>query len=339
MAASSAGRDGEPGAVRGTVTAETDASGPYEVVWLDNGTLRLGIVPALGGRLLSVVHDGEELLWRNPALLDDRLHPVGGHRPGRTSGPMANWHNYGGDKTWPAPQGWSGPEEWAGPPDPVLDSGPYRAEVRSGPGDAAVALESEDDPRTGLRLRREIRLHAGRAGYDLRLSAVNTSSAPVRWAVWNVTQYPGGGTVQVAVEPDFRAPVELVVGTAAPAWTRPRPDTVEVPAQDVVGKLGFPHAAGRLVYARAGHHLTMEFDVHDDAPYPDGGSRAEVWMEPPLDRPLEHLGGLAPPDRIVECEALGPWETLAPGASTALAVTVTVERTGESARTGTGGTP
>ncbi len=145
----------------------TDASGPYEVVWLDNGVLRLGIVPALGGRLLALVHEGEELLWRNPALLDDRLHPAGGHRPARTSGPMANWRNYGGDKTWPAPQGWSSDAEWAGPPDPVRDSGPYGADVRTGPGFAAVTLTSEHDPRTGLRLRREIRLAAG-AAYDLR---------------------------------------------------------------------------------------------------------------------------------------------------------------------------
>ncbi|GAA2132998.1 DUF4380 domain-containing protein [Actinomadura napierensis] len=316
----------------GVVRVETDTSGPYEVVWLGNGMLRLGIVPALGGRLLSLVHDGGELLWRNPALLDDRLHPVGGHRPERTSGPMANWHNYGGDKTWPAPQGWSSAGEWAGPPDPVLDSGPYTCDLHSG--DAAVVLESEHDPRTGLRLRREIRLRADEAGYDLRVSAVNASSVPVRWAVWNVAQYPGGGTIHVAVGPGFREPVELAVGTAAPAWTWPRPDTVEVPAQDAVGKLGFPQAAGRLTYTRARHRLTMEFDVHDDAPYPDGGSRAEVWMEHPLDHPLEHLGGLAPPARIVECEALGPWETLAPGAQTALGIRVTVERAGEG-----GGTP
>ncbi|MCQ0020724.1 hypothetical protein [Actinomadura madurae] len=118
------------GAADGTVDVETDASGPYEVVWLDNGTLRLGIVPALGGRLLSLVHDGEELLWRNPALLDGRLHPVGGHRPERTSGPMANWCNYGGDKTWPAPQGWSSPG--SGPGRPTRCSTPALTGPRSG---------------------------------------------------------------------------------------------------------------------------------------------------------------------------------------------------------------
>lgn len=264
-----------------------------------------------------------------PALLDDRLHPASGHRPEPASGPMANWANYGGDKTWPAPQGWSSAREWAGPPDPVLDSGPYTARVRTGPGRASVTLESGHDPRTGLRLRREFRVEAGTAAYDLRLTAVNASAAPVRWALWNVAQYPGGGTVRVAVGPGFEEPVELATGTAAPAWTRPRDGgTVEVPAQDVVGKLGFPGATGRLTYTRGRHRITMDFDVHEDAAYPDGGSRAEVWMEYPLDRPLEHLGGLAPPDRIVECEALGPWERLDPGASTSLGIRVTVEGEG-----------
>ncbi|OLT12329.1 hypothetical protein BJF79_22425 [Actinomadura sp. CNU-125] len=299
----------------------TDSSGPYDVVWLDNGVLRLGIVPALGGRLLSLVHDGDELLWRDPNLLDDRLHPVRGHRPERTSGPMANWRNYGGDKTWPAPQGWSSDAEWAGPPDPVLDSGPYRADVRDG----RVTLTSEHDPRTGLRLRREIEPDG--AAYALRLTAVNETAEPVRWALWNVAQYPGGGTVRVDVGPESGDPVGLAVGTAAPAWTRPEPGTIEVPAQDVVGKLGFPGATGRLTYTRAGHRLTMDFGVRDGAVYPDGGSRAEVWMEHPLPRPLDHLGGLNPPDRIVECEALGPWEPIAPGDSTSLAVRVGVERT------------
>ncbi|GLZ12219.1 hypothetical protein Acsp04_24540 [Actinomadura sp. NBRC 104425] len=318
---------GAPAGVR----VRTDESGPYEVVWLDNGHLRLGVVPRLGGRLLSLVHEGAELLWRNPELLDDRLHPVGGHRPAPTSGPMANWANYGGDKTWPAPQGWLSPREWAGPPDPVLDSGPYTAAVREWENGAAVTLESGHDPRTGLRIRREIRLDAGRASYELRLTAVNESSAPVRWALWNVTQYPGGGVARVEVAAGSADPVELAVGTAAPAWMRAGADAadgtelLEIPAQDVVGKLGFPGATGRLTYARDGRLLTTEWDVPADAEYPDGGSRAEVWMEHPLDRPLEHLGGLNPPARIVECEALGPWTRLDPGAGTSLGIRVRVE--------------
>ncbi len=43
-------------------------------------------------------------------------------------GTLAAWKNYGGDKTWPAPQGWETDDQWHGPPDPVLDSGRYTVE-------------------------------------------------------------------------------------------------------------------------------------------------------------------------------------------------------------------
>src|SRR4051794_9265789 len=114
------------------------------VTWLERGDLRLGLVPELGGRLLSVRHRGVELLWRNPALLGDDLR--GEYTP--NSGRMGDWVNYGGDKTWPAPQGWDDPDQWPGPPDPVLDSGPYTA-VADGD---TVTMTSAPDPRTGLRL-------------------------------------------------------------------------------------------------------------------------------------------------------------------------------------------
>jgi hypothetical protein len=32
-------------------------------------------------------------------------------------------------KMWPAPQGWDNQQQWPGPPDPVLDGGPYTAEI------------------------------------------------------------------------------------------------------------------------------------------------------------------------------------------------------------------
>ncbi len=123
-------------------------------LWLDNGIVRLGFVPESGGRLLSVRVGPVELLWRNPLLLDDDLTPVGGHVLAPNDGRMGDWVNYGGDKTWPAPQGWDGPHQWAGPPDPVLDSGPYTVDATQD----SVTLTSGDDPRTGLRLTRRFSL-------------------------------------------------------------------------------------------------------------------------------------------------------------------------------------
>ncbi|GAB3140640.1 DUF4380 domain-containing protein [Amycolatopsis stemonae] len=277
------------------------------VTWLERGDLRLGLVPELGGRLLSVSRRGVELLWRNADLLADDLR--GEYAP--NSGRMGDWVNYGGDKTWPAPQGWSGPREWAGPPDPVLDSGPYTAVVD---GDT-VTMTSAPDPRTGLRLTRAITILDD--GYRLDLRASNTARHPVRWALWNVTQLPGGGTVTAGLaRPDV---VALVSGTGTPEYTVDG-DRLVVPPQDVVGKLGVPGTAGWVSYGA----LTLSFAVDPAGEYPDRGSPLEIWLEHPLPSPLAELGDLDPPARIVELEVLGPLTTLAPGASAELSLRATV---------------
>ncbi|WP_410627561.1 DUF4380 domain-containing protein [Amycolatopsis sp. cmx-8-4] len=277
------------------------------VTWLDRGDLRLGLVPQLGGRLLSVRHRGVELLWRNPALLGADLR--GDYAP--NAGRMGDWVNYCGDKTWPAPQGWDGPDQWAGPPDPVLDSGPYAV---AADGDT-VTMTSAPDPRTGLRFTRAITILDD--GYRLDLRAENVSSRVVRWALWNVTQCPGGGSVVAGLRrPDV---VALVAGTGTPEYTVDG-DRLVVPPQDVVGKLGVPGTAGWVSYGA----LTLSFDVDPAGEYPDEGSPLEIWLEHPLPKPLAELGDLDPPARIVELEVLGPLTTLEPGAPTALTIRATL---------------
>ncbi|MGO1768362.1 MAG: DUF4380 domain-containing protein [Microbacterium sp.] len=313
-----------------SVTLRVDAAGGArpDVVWLESARLRLGFVPALGGRLLSARLGDVETLWRDDAVLDDDLHPVTGHVPAPHDGEMSRWVNYGGDKTWPAPQGWSSPQEWAGPPDPVLDSGAYAWEgEQHEDGSAVVRMTSAPDPRTGLVLERRFRLGRGESGYDLRVTATNVSGRSVRWALWNVSQRAAGpvgqGGVWVDVDADASAdPVPLVVGTGTPVWDAVGPAMIRVPHQDVVGKLGFPTASGRLSHAAGGTTTTMTFDAERLATYPDRGSRAEVWMEHPLESPLEHLGGLRPSHRIVEIEVLGPLRDLAPGETMSLDVRV-----------------
>jgi hypothetical protein len=315
------------------VTVAVDATAPrtwvthgrYDVHWVAVGALVVGVVPTLGGRLLSVRLDGHELLWRNPALLNDDLQPVHGHVPSPVAGSLGDWRNYGGDKTWPAPQGWSSGHEWAGPPDPVLDSGAYGVDVGTAAGSIAITVTSDPDPRTGLQLRRTLTV-GDEHGFGLRLAALNSSADDVTWSLWNVTQLTGGGTAEVAVGEMFTEPVALAIGTGIPSWQRTDSSTVRVGTQDVVGKLGFPHATGRLSYTREDLGMTWAFAVDDDATYPDGGSRVEVWMEHPQPTPLANLDGLDPPDRIVECEVLSPTRTLAPGDTMIFDIAVTLHR-------------
>jgi hypothetical protein len=173
-------------------------------------------------------------------------------------------------------------------------------------------MTSAPDPRTGLRFTRAITILDD--GYRLNLRAENVSERPVRWALWNVTQLPGGGPVTAGLRrPDV---VALVAGTGTPEYTVDG-DRLVVPAQDVVGKLGVPGSSGWVTYGA----LTLSFDVDPAGEYPDQGSPLEIWLEHPLPSPLTELGDLDPPARIVELEVLGPLTALDPGASMSLTCT------------------
>jgi Domain of unknown function (DUF4380) len=286
--------------------------------WRSNGVLQVGVAPRLGGRLLALRLRETELVYRNAQLVDADLRPTAAAAQlPPVDGTLASWRNWGGDKTWPAPQGWSTDAEWHGPPDPVLDGGAYEASEEDG----AVAMRSATDPRTGLRIVRRVRLDADAAKVTLDLAFENVAARRVRWAIWNVTQVPGGGE-GVFVGVDDPAVVVLFAATGTPGHARAAPGVLHVPTQDVVGKLGFPGAVGWLAQARGGIVLTQRWPVSEDADYPDRGSRAEVWLQHPVERPLEDLGGLRPSDRVVELEALGPLVDLAPGEQSTLEVEI-----------------
>lgn len=329
-----------PPAGRSPVACHWVDDGDLSTLRLDNGELSLVLLPGVGGRLMSLrarprgepVGAGAELLWRNPDYLDADLRPV---RPRSTWAPldggMGSWANLGGSKTWPAPQGWSGPDEWPGPPDAVLDAGLWsvRTEVV---GDAVgVTLTSPDDARTGLRVERTFWLPASGTRLHQRTTFTNVSGVPVRWAPWEVCQVD---TATGAGEPLGRARVEVDVEQTADRGGSPAPplEIVQLvgrveaqgpvdgawhlPVADVVGKLGFTDASGRLAYRRPdGAALELSFAPVVGAPYPDGGARAELWFQCPLPGPLDGPGSLHPTAYLVELEVLSPLVDIAPGGS------------------------
>ena len=91
------------------LSVDVDVQHGEAAVWLDNGLVRVGCAPALGGRTLSLSAGGRELLYRNEALVGPDLHrAVADDELAPLDGTMVTWRNFGGDKTWPAPQGWDG---------------------------------------------------------------------------------------------------------------------------------------------------------------------------------------------------------------------------------------
>ncbi|MBT2515978.1 hypothetical protein J7E29_00845 [Streptomyces sp. ISL-90] len=290
-----------------------------------NDRLRLVFLPTIGGRLISLRVDGRELLWHNPALLDDELRAVVPMSSWPVvDGTLASWANVGGSKSWPAPQGWNGPDQWQGPPDAVLDSGEYA--WRESPTDDGLllSLTSADDPRTGLRIERRFEIpHAG-AEFVETLALTNASDRPVRWAPWEVCQVDidaGARAQDAAVVVAVKGRLEPIDlgdhhGTLA---TRRVDGHVEVPVQDVIGKRGFADATGSIAWRGPdGEGLELRFEPVAHAEYPDHGSRAEVWMQTPLPGPLPSLSSMRVDARLAELEVLGPLVTLEPGGSTEL---------------------
>lgn len=303
--------------------------GDLDVLVIGNGRLQLAFLPQVGGRLISLSVDGAEVLWRNPAYLSAELSPVVPHATWpEPDGTMASWANVGGGKTWPAPQGWSGPDAWPGPPDPVLDAGPYKTTATvNDDGAAMVTLTSAIDRRTGLQVTREFLVPPAGTSFSQASTFVNHSDRTVRWAVWEVVQVetaPMPGLVDrgaFLVQVDNPEPPLALFEVAGRAAYEVTEDALRVPVQDVVGKLGFAAATGRVEFARADGlrlALTVERQPQD---YPDGGCPVELWLQYPLGRPLPELGGLAPDAHLVEMEVLSPLVTLSPGEATRLDTT------------------
>lgn len=305
------------------------SSGP---IVLQNDDAKAVILPRAGGRIISFESHGREWLWRNPELISDSWEFLEDPARAQEATDLGTWKNWGGDKSWPAPQGWSTDAEWAGPPDPVLDSGEYKATIIDE--GRECLLRSAPDPRTGLEIERRIRLPKSGAILSVDTKMTNASQEEKTWACWTVTQ------VNTEVEPGEKSPwvqvgaledIEPVV--LFEALGRPRAEALQnnawkVPVERVVGKLGFPGANGVLnVIFDNGLYFRQKFNVETDKPYPDRGSRAEIWMQFPTETPIESLNGLSLTGTLVEIEALGPLSRLMPGESTSLHVEWSVSAT------------
>ena len=263
---------------------ETDFHG-WSALRLDNGLVSALVVPEIGGRLLQFALGEHPFLFVNEQLAGLRFTPA----EHQGDGSLLSWKNYGGDKTWPAPQGWERADQWPGPPDNVLDSGAYSAACQQTPGEAGVTLRSAADARTGLRIERRLSLTAASSQLQLDLAFENVAARPVRWSIWDIAQLDcaeSGGDcwLYVPVDPAEARPWHILFGEEN-AQLQPdfRPGLFALNYQGIVGKIGLRSPGGWLAFAdqRAEAVLCMQFPHEPDADYPDGGATVECWTEMP----------------------------------------------------------
>jgi hypothetical protein len=302
----------------------------WKTIHLGNDLVDLEVVPEIGGRVLQYSLGDHDFFWVNRELENTRP-------PASGVGPEGEWLNYGGDKLWPAPQGWDNDAQWPGPPDPVLDGGPYRAQVLSGEVQpTAILLTSREDMRSGIQFTREVKSFEDTTRVHIIATMLNIDTKPRRWSIWAVTQFDvadrhGKGYNKnfwtycpLNPESRFYRGYGVQYGLVNNPTFNPDPDNgmMRVHYQRIVGKAGLDSPAGWVatVDATDGYAFIHRFTHEPGREYPDGSS-VEFWTNglgdiyawgkknPMPEHPSEN-------PYVLESEILGPMASLQPGEST-----------------------
>jgi hypothetical protein len=302
----------------------------WKTLRLSNPLIELQILPEIGGRIIQFKLGDREFLWVNPQLAGKFPEPNGLNAEG-------GWFNIGGDKLWPAPQGWDNDQQWPGPPDAVLDGQPYECEslAPEQPGEMAVRLTSRDDPRSGIRFSRVIRLFPGSTRVAFEVTMKNIDTKTRRWGIWSHTQLDGAKADRSSFNPLLQAwcPInpkskfprgyQVMFGEENnPSFRAERErGLVCVDYRYLVGKIGVDSPGGWVatVDGASGAVFVQRFVFEPGKEYPDGAS-VEFWHNGAgkihaYNKDIVLPANPAENPYVFESEVLSPFARLAPGES------------------------
>lgn len=263
-----------------------DYHGWKDCCFMQNARVEVVIVPAVG-RIMQFHFRGEPgPFWENREL--DGKSPDPG---------SAEWGNFGGDKTWPAPQaGWPSVARRAWPPPGAFDSMPVEANIR---GDA-VELVSPVDPHYGIRTRRLVQLDGENPVMTVATTYEKVEGAPVTVGVWIITQCSEPRAIRIPV------PKPTIFEKGYNLQCEHVPPSLKLVAEEIflARDPATPHKigndAGSLLWVGDKVSLRIDSPRIAGADYPDHQSSAEVYTNPD-------------PLRYIELELLGPLHKLSVG--------------------------
>lgn len=271
---------------------------------LTNAHLRVTIVPALG-RVMSFSRvGGPEHLWTN----NPRSTPGGRVSP-------SSWPNWGGDKTWIAPdKNW---REFAGP-GPMCDPAwgePIRGEHTGAPlHSRGLRVTGPVSTFSGLRLSRDYFLD-GDELLIIQRAENSASPAPRIVSLWSVTNVPKPDLIFVlpAARSAYPGGIRNLSGGPSHAFQSRGPLMTYRPPHSKMLKFGLDSDYASLASLRAGEVFVQRAE-RPPGDYPDGApGLAGLCVE-------YFETGSSAPLPYAELELLGPSITLAPGESTTHAV-------------------
>ncbi|WP_208821785.1 hypothetical protein [Tolypothrix sp. PCC 7910] len=284
-----------------TVT-KTNYQGWKDSWVLSNGEVEAVIVPAIG-RVMQFRFKGEEnTFWENAKIA------------GKAPNPAAKeWENFGGDKTWPAPQ-----SDWEkitgrGWPPPLgfdsFDSGSIQSQVKGN----EVTLIYPVDPFYGIRTYRRINLDAKKAVMTISTTFEKVKGQPKDVSVWVITQLREPVAVYAALpQPSIfpegynkqseELPANLKVENGIISLTRDPKKSHKIGCD-----------ASSLLWVGEKVAVRMDSPRIAGVSYPDQESSAEIFTS-------------ADPDAFIELEFLSPLKNLKVGQRMDLTTTYTLMR-------------
>jgi hypothetical protein len=287
----------------------TEITGP--VVYIDNGTLRIGFLHEVGGRTVLVQYKGgsnilksDTTLWYESATDRMVISPESGFRP------------YNGHIVWLGPQtGWWAQQvvnpdrkekqaNW--PPDPYLTFAPYAIDSLWSEG---IRLTSPNSPVSGLVLTKETRF-TGPDQIRFEVQAQNTRDSAVSWDLWLNTRLEGEVNMYVPVT----GPDDVRVDSWPNEKTIPMPwrieegfftfDTQLAPEGKQMISKAFIYPSNNYMVAFANNcAFIIRFEMHPRESIHPEQALVEIYNQ------MSNKQG----DNLLEMEYHGPFTRLEPG--------------------------
>ncbi len=282
-----------------TVT-KTNYQGWFDSYILSNSQVEAIIIPAIGRIMQFRLLGGENTFWENSQIY--------GKVPNTKS---EEWDNFGGDKTWVAPQ-----SEWekitirSWPPPTTFDSVPLKIQVQNN----ELTLISEIDPFYGIRFYRKITLEPNKPIMKITTTFEKVKGDAQQVSVWTITQFNEPVCVYAAIpqnsifpqgynQQSEDNPANFKIDNGILSLKRDRNKAHKI-GSDASTLLWF----GETVAVR------MDSPRIDKVIYPDNNSSAEIYTN-------------YDPKAYVELEFLSPLKTLQIGETMDLTVTYTLIKT------------
>lgn len=270
-----------------TSISRVDFQGWKNALRLSNSQVEAVVVPQVGRVMSFRFGDGENVFWTDRSL---------DGKQGDATG--AAWINFGGDKTWPAPEAdWrihTKRTRWM--PPPAFDALPVTARIDG----AAVILTSPIDPFYGLRTIRRVSLQPEAAVMQIETTYERVSGEPARIGIWVITQFvdPVAVYLPIPTQSAFTGGYYVFgdkpwpqISTRGPLLRVTRDPTTS-------HKLGSD--ADRMLWVGETTLCLVASPRVPGAEYPDRGASAEIYTNPD-------------PKTYVELETLGPLATMKAG--------------------------